>query len=182
MIKLSVNLLPREIIIQRTHNSKILFINKLSIVALVLLVFFTSSAFTIRFAQSKELSGNEKNLALAQEKVTGQQVKEQNLIFLKQRLDTIKTLKSGDTKIKTIFALVAYLLPGDIQVTTASVDKAGNMSIALNSPSLLSLETLISNLGDREKNNDLIERVDMDSLYLGRESMYKVSLKITQKK
>ncbi len=179
--KLVVNLLPNEILLQRRQSSKLALINKISVAALVSLIFFASATLGLRISQNMSLKNAEQNLAYAKEKVSSFQDKEAAAVVLKQRLSQIKTLMGADSKITTIFNLIVYLTPVDVQITEASVDKNGSMIMTLTTSSLPSLETLISSLGNKEKNSDLVSKVELQGLSLGKDSIYRMVLKITPK-
>lgn len=180
--KLLVNLLPQEILIERRQSSKLALVNKLSILTLLILVFFTSATLGLRFTQNQELKLNQTNLARAENRVRGLKDKETSIVALKQRLTSIQGLIGGDNKIKGIFNLVIFLTPEDVQITEATVDKNGSMSLSMTTPSLQSLETLIDNLGTKEKNSGMISKVDMDGLSLGKDGLYRFSLKVISSK
>lgn len=179
--KLMVNLLPSEILLQRRQSVKLALINKLSIASLLVLIFFASATLGLRISQNFALKNAQQNLVYAEDKVSSFKDKEVEMAVLKQRLNSIKSLLGGDSKITTIFNLVVFLTPSDIQITEASVDKNGSMILTLVAPGLPSLETLISNLGSKEKNSDLISKVELQGLSLGRDSTYRLVLKITPK-
>lgn len=178
---ISVNLLPQEIIMQRKQGSKIALINKLSIGTLVILVFSTSATLALRVSQNFQLTREQTNVAYAEEKVTSLSQTEQDLLLLKQRLGDIKAILGGDTKRTATFNTVVYLTPPSVQISSVAVDKSGNMVMTLSSNSLTAVETLISNLSDTEKNAGLISRADLDSLSLGRDALYRFSLKVYPK-
>ena len=179
--RLAINLLPLEIILSRKQYSKFSLISKISVIALVVLVFLTSATLALRFSQTFDLKKAEQGLAMAEGKVGTLKDREGQLAALKKRLDSINSILGGDEKRKEIFNLVVYLVPPDIQILEVSVDKNGNMFISLSSSSLSSITTLFDNLGDKEKNSDLISKVDLDGLSLGRDSVYRFSLKIVPK-
>ncbi len=179
--KLMINLLPLEIILDRKQHFKLIFISKVSIIALLILIFFTSSTLALRFSQTFELKRAEEGLVVAESRVSSLKDKEGQAIALKKRLDSISSILGGDSLRKAIFNMVIYLVPPNIQVQEVSVDKNGNISIDMSSSSLPSIQTLIDGLGDKEKNSDLISKVDLDGLSLGRDSVYHFSLKIIPK-
>lgn len=176
--KLSVNLLPQEILLERVQSSKLSLINKLSVVFLMILIFLTSATLGLRFTQNLELKSTKDNLVRAEGRIADSQNKEMALLTLKQRLASIQGLMGGDTKIKNIFNLVIFLTPADIQVTEATVDKSGAMSLSMSTANLFSLESLVASLGDKEKSSGLIAKVDMDGLSLGRDGLFRFALKI----
>lgn len=177
--KFSVNLLPKEILLQRTQSSKLALISKLSIGMLVILVFLASATLALRIAQGVQLKGAKHSVVLAEDKISSLKGKEEALIALKQRLISIKKLSSQDAKIKAIFNLVVYLTPPGVQINEASVDQNGNMGLVLASTDLSSFNTMVGNLGNKEKNGDMIAKVDLSSLSLTKDAVYRFALKIT---
>lgn len=180
--KLSVNLLPQEILIERIQSSKLSLINNISIALLIVVILLTSATLGLRFTQNLELKAAQDNLVQAENKITSFKDKEVTLLSLKQRVASIQGLIGGDDKIKSIFNLVIFLTPADIQITEATVDKNGAMSLSLSTRNISSLESLILSLGDKEKNSGLIAKVDMDGLSLGRDGLFRFALKIVPTK
>ena len=180
--KLVVNLLPIEILLQRKQSSKLVLINRFSIVSLVALVFLASAALGLRISQNMALESAKQNFVMASEKVDSLREKEEDILVLKQRLGVIKTLFEADTKITGIFNLVIFLTPQDMRIANTTVDKNGNMIISLVATNLASVETLISNLGDKERNSDLISSVNLQGLSLNNGTDYRFTLNITPKK
>lgn len=178
---LMVNLLPLDILLKRKQHSKFAFISKVSVAVLVVLVFLTSTTFALRFSQTLKLKETEQGLVVAEGRINSLTDKEGQLVALKKRLDSISSILGGDSKRKSIFNMVVYLIPPDIQVLEVSVDKSGNMNLVLNSSSLASIQILFDDLGNKEKNSDLISKVNLEGLSLGRNSIYNFSLKITSK-
>lgn len=177
----SINLLPPEVILKRKQSFKISLINKLSALALITLIFFTSTTIALRLSQSFTLREQEQGLVRAEEKVSALKGKEGQALILKQRLDSIQQLSLGDAKRKAIFNLVVFLTPPEIQITEASIDKNSAMNLSLVSPSLSSLEVLVANLENPEKNSNMINKVSMEGLSVGKDLSYRFSLKIIPK-
>lgn len=180
--KISVNLLPEEIVLQRKQSSKLLFINKMSVVFLIALVFFASATLALRLSQNIQLENSMEVLARSQSRVTSLKGKEEQVIVLKQRLNSIQNLMGGDIKRRAIFNLIVFLTPPDIQISEMSVDRNGNMGVSFTSSTLSSVDTLISDLGNKEKNLDLISKVDLEGLTLSKDNAFRFALKITGKK
>lgn len=177
----TINLLPPEILAQRKQSFKISLLNKLSILALLALIFFTAITLALRVMQSFTLKSSEEGLVKAEEKVTALQGKEGQILILKQRLNVISNLMGADNKRKAIFNLIVFLTPAQMQITEGSVDKSGNMSLSLISPSLSILESFLADLASPQKNLNMISKVDMEGLSLGKDSNYRFSLKIVPK-
>ncbi|MFH0937168.1 MAG: hypothetical protein V1808_02660 [Candidatus Daviesbacteria bacterium] len=179
--KISVNLLPQEIILQRKQGSKLNIVSKVSIITLVIFVFLTSVTLALRISQSFDLNSAKNGLVRAEGQVNSLKGPEQQAIVLKQRLSSIKALLGGDSKRKEIFNLVVYLTPADIMISEVTVDKNSNMSLTLQTSNLASIETFLSSLGDEEKNSGLIKKVTLEGLSLGRDSIFRFTLKILPK-
>lgn len=181
MALLKINLLPREILLERLHSSKITFLNKSSVALLIILAILTSATLGIRFLQSTDLEKANQFLVLAQGSVTSQSGVETQQILLKKQLDSIDSLSGKDDKRKAIFNLVVALIPADIKVSDATVDKNGNMSLTLSSESLNSIDSLLLALSNPEKNLDLISRADLDGFSVGKDGTYRFGLKMIAK-
>lgn len=179
--KLSVNLLPPEILLQRKQSFKLSLANKLSIVLLVTLVFFSSVTLAFRLIQNAQKETAENNLVLAETRMSGLKPREEEAILLKGRLASIEKLLGGDVKRKAIFNLVVYLALPDMQISEAAVDSQGNMSISMVSQTIESFDNFLSNLSSQEKNFGMVQKVHLESLSMGRDAAYRFALKITPK-
>lgn len=178
MSNISINLLPKEILLQRQQSTKLNFLIKLSTGLLILLIFLASATLAMRIAQNLEFKKASDSVAYAQERETNLQSREAQLAFLKERLSLIDQFSQKDKKIKEVFNLVVNLIPQDIQISELSVDKSGNMVILLSTNNLLSLEKMIEDLGNKEKNSNLIKKMSMEGLTRGKDGVYRFSLKI----
>lgn len=181
MASISVNLLPQDVILQRNHSAKLSLLNKLSITLLVVLTFFTSVTLTLRIAQSTELDHTRNNFAYAQDEVSGFKDKEEQLVILKRRLAGIESIIGSDTKKKALFNTILYLIPPGVQISDAEIDKKGVMSLTINTSSLDEINQYITALGSKDKNSDLVSRVDLDSLTSSKDNIYYLTLRITPK-
>lgn len=181
MSVLAINLLPPDVLREQEHRGKLSLINKISVSVLVLLTFFTSVTVALRVAQSSELSKTTDNFAYAQEKISTLKDKEEQLVILKQRLSMMQSLIGTDLKKKALFNLILYLTPLNTQITDLSIDKKGTIALSFNTDSLSNVDKLIGDLASKEKNSDLITKIDLDSFSSGRNGLYYATLKITPK-
>lgn len=179
--KVSVNLLPPEILLQRKHDSKLIVANKLSILVLIILIFFTSATIALRLAQNNQLQSSREALASAQNVVTGLGSKEESLLVLKQRLGQIDTLLGEDTKRKSMFNMLVSLTPSDVGISEVSVDKNGAILASFNSFSLPSVETFLEDMTDSQNSSDLIKKIDLEGFSLSKGNVYRFSLRIMPK-
>lgn len=179
--KIHVNLLPSEVLFERIQSSKLVFINKVSVGVLLVLIFITSATIALRLSQGTELKEVKEDVVKAETMAAGLQTRSSKLSSLKSRLGSIKTLLEADAKRRAIFNLVIYLIPADVTVSEVVVDAGGVMTVSLSSSSLSSIETLISNLSSKDKNSDLISRINLETLSLGGEMSYRMTLRLVPK-
>lgn len=181
MLTASINLLPSEIILQRKQSDKVSLVSKLSIGGMILLVFLTSATLALRVSQNMAVKQANANLAYAEGKVSSLKGKEGQVVLLKQRLEDIQSFAGGDAKKKAIFNLLISLTPSGIQISELSLDNKGVVIVNLESDSLNSINNFLTDLVSPEKNLDLISKIDLDNLALGKNRRYFLSLKITAK-
>lgn len=178
---LSVNLLPAEIILQRQHKSKLILFGRISIVFLILVILTTSVLIAFRVIQAAELSKSNKDLVFAQTKVNSLADKEKQWLIFNKRLSSINNVLGSDMKRKAIFNLVIYLIPETVKISEATLDRSGAMSLSLNSVSLSSVESFFTDLGNKEKNSDMIAKVELSNFSLGKDGIYYFALRIIPK-
>lgn len=181
MSGLAINLLPQDVLLAQEHRAKLSLINKISVGVLVLLTFFTSATVALRIAQRSDLTQTQSNLVYAQDKVESFKSKEEQLVILKQRMAVMQNLIGLDSKKKALFNLILYLTPVDMQVTDVTINTKGIISLSVSSSNLASVQNLITNLGSKNKNSDLISKIDLNSFSSGRDGVYYMTLNITPK-
>lgn len=175
------NLLPEDLLLERKQSSKLILINKLSIVVLVLIVFFAAGTLTLRISQEDPFKKAQNALSVTESKISGLKDRESKMLTLKSQLALIDTLSGADTKKRAIFNLVVVSLPAETQISDLGVDKNGQVKVALNTTSIDDLEALLLNLTNREKNADLVSKIELESLAAGKDGDYRYSLNITPK-
>lgn len=178
---ISLNLLPKSHFENQKKLSLIYLINKISIGLLAVLVLLTAATLIMRLLQRFELQKSNEVVKEAEARVNSFQSKEASLELLKTRIDEINKLTGVDAKRKAIFNLVVFLSPNDITFNDINVGRDGSAVVAAASPSLFSIDQLINNLGNKEKNAGVISKVILDGLNLGKDGQYRISLKVYPK-
>ncbi len=177
---LLINLLPPEIILFRKQSTRISFINKASIVVLLILIFLTSTTVVLRVLQNKNLQEVDNQIVFAQSKINSLKDREGYAIALKSRVSSIASI-GENSKQTAIFNLVTSLAPVEVDTQSISVERNGLMVFSANSPSLSALQSFLTNLSSKEKNSDLISTVALESMSKGRDNIYRVSFRIVPK-
>lgn len=180
--QITVNLLPQEIILQKSYSAKLIILRKISLTTLFLMVALTALTLVLRLDQNLHLKKSSDNLAYAQDQVSALQEKERNALLLKQRISAIANLLNLDNQRKELFNMVTEFAPPEIVLGKVSIDKNNNLAMEISSSSLLGVEKLFNNLSDPNKTNNLFKKVDLDGLSLDKDGMYHFSLNITVNK
>lgn len=173
---LSVNLLPSEVILERLHGAKITLIRNISIACLVLLIFLTSAAFTLRLSQKQKLEKSSQSLVYAEGKVSSLQDQEKNSLILAQRLAEIDKLYNLDSKQKELFSMIVKIMPVEIAPSQILVDKSG-ITAQLASHSLSAIDDFFTSLSEQLSKGKL-KKVDLDGISYGKDGNFRFSLRI----
>lgn len=179
--KMSINLLPGEVVLNQAKQKRFLKIQAISVGIVLFFIFITSTTFALRIIQSQNTASAREGFDSAQAKVTQFSAKEAQLNILKNRINLIDSFTNKPSKQRAMFNLVSNLIPAAVIISTAGVDHSGNVILSAIVPDTSSLEEVLTNLLDREKNENRIAKVDLESLSRGREGGYRVNLKITAK-
>lgn len=177
---MKINLLPAETLSVGRQNAKILLANRISLWLFVALVFLTSITLSVRILQNLKLQNLTGQVAQAQTRVLSSQDKEGYAVVLAERLKTIQSLQ-GDSKKIILFNLIAGLAGSNIAINSFSVDRVGNIDVSATAINLADLNNFFNGLNDKKQTSDLVSRVDLSSLSLGRGGGYRFSIKVTAK-
>lgn len=176
--KISINLLPHEVLLERVQSHKTNFVNKISIGILIIVIAVTAVVAIFRIIQNNEVARVNNQVAVAEKNLMAEKSKEEAVAALKSRLTSIQGLLGSDEKIKAMFNLILFLTPPEITMSDVTVDKNGTVTASFSSTSLASIDRFFADLGNKEKNSGLVSRVDLDGISLGKESAYRFALKI----
>ncbi len=182
MSKISINLLPHEVLLERLQSSKTILINRISIGVLIIVIIVTAIILILKISQNREVEQVNNQTKVAEDKVIAEKSKEETVYALKNRLNSIQSLFNSDKKVKDMFNLVVFLTPPKVILYDFAVDKNGTVVASFRSNSLSAISTLFDDLGNKEKNSNLISKIDLDGISLGKESTYRFSLRISSVK
>lgn len=178
MDKLSINLLPLELLAKQRQSGKVILINRISIGLLLALILLTSVLIALRLLQGNGLKDLNDNLALIEGRIQELKDKEIYVLALKYRLGSIEKL-SQDPKKVAVFNLIISLSPQDVTISQVNVDKTSTVSLTLSSFSLEAIDQLIKNLARKEMTSDLISRLDLESFARGKDGLFRLAIKVT---
>lgn len=179
MQKISINLLPVEFKIIQQSEQRFLKIQTISIAVLLLFIFLATTTVALGYIQSQDVKNAQVNLDSAESAVSGLKSKESSLVALKNRINSISEVKKDPSKQRIMYSLVDGLIPANVNVSSLSVDKSGDVVIAAVFSDIQSFDSFTQDLVNRNKNQDKIKEVDIDSLSRSRNGQYRVNLKIS---
>ena len=175
---MSINLLPVSFRQLQQQNSKFYKIQTISIFLLLSLIFLTSIAVALRFLQTQQIKAAEVNLQQSNDKVSSLKSREEALFIVKNRLTAIDQISNIPSKQRAIYNLVNQLIPASLSLSLVSVDASGNMIVSIVAPNFTALDGLLSDLTNKEKNENQISKVSLESFSRSRDGLYRASLKI----
>lgn len=170
--------MPREVLIERIQSSKFTLIVRVSVATLIVVLCISAATLFLKISQNQEIEKANNSIKTAENNVVALKNREETLFALKNRLNTIQALKDSDEKVKSMLNLIIFLTPPEVAFNDASVDKNGTIIASFNTKSLSAVEIFLSNLSNKEKNSNLVSKVDLDGISLGKNYIYRFALKI----
>lgn len=177
-MKISINLLPPEVLTQELKRTKFYRIQTIGIVVILMMVFLASLTLALRILQSHNITVVRANLDQIQQKVEGLKSTQASLFVLKDRLKIIDQYWGVSSKQSSMYMLVDKLVPSSVVINSITIDKAGQAVFLAVVPDSTTLDTLITNLTTKDNNEGQISQVSIDSLNRGKDGLYRVSFKV----
>lgn len=181
MVKISINLLPPEILEQQLKKAKFYKIQAAGIVVVLTLVFLTSLTVALGILQSRNISTASAQATQAEQKVTNLKNTQAALLLLDDRLKAINEYWGASSKQSSMYKLITKLVPASIAVTAITIDRSSEAVFSVAAPDSISLDDFIVKLTAKEDNEGKISQVALDSLNRGRDGLYRVSFTVKPK-
>lgn len=178
MQKIAINLLPQEIQNKQLTEKRFFKIQAISVSIVLFLAFLASTAVALGVLQSRSIQQAQASVEELEEVVSSLQDKESSLVVLKDRLTTIQKLKEKPSKQRTIYNIVNSLIPATSSVTSFSVDRSGNLILAIIFPDVTNFDAFLNDLISKEKTEGIVTKVTLESLNRSREGNLRTSLTI----
>lgn len=180
-MKISINLLPPEIIAEQVKNAKFYKIQAVGIIVVLAMVFLTSLTVALRILQSRNISAVSAKAAQSQQRISDLKDTQAALLLLNDRLKVIEQYWGVASKQSSMYQIINKLAPSVVAVNAVTVNSAGEVILLALAPDSASLDNFVTSLTTKESNEDKISQVLIDSLNRGRDGVYRVSLKIKPK-
>lgn len=180
-MKISINLLPLEIIELEIKKTKFYKIQFIGIAVILSLVFLASLTVALRILQSRNISEVQARISQTEQKASDLKSTQASLLLLKNRLTVIDKYLGIPSKQFEIFKLIDKLIPPAVAINAITIDKTNEVVLMALAPDAGSLDRLVSNLTDKESNEGRISQVSVESLNRGKDGFYRISFKVRQK-
>lgn len=181
MAKISINLLPPEILAEQIKGSKFYKVQLIGITIILMMVFLSSLTVALRILQNKNIVMAQAEVDAVSQQVSGFRSTEASLLLLKNRLAIIDQYLGVQSKQSSMYLLIDKLISESVAINSITIDKTGEAVLLVSAPASDNLDSLVSNLTTKESNEDKISQISIDSLNRGRDGFYRVSLKIKAK-
>lgn len=180
-MKISINLLPPEIIAKELKRASFYRIQLAGIAVILTTIFLASLTGALRILQSHNITVIEAKLAQAEQRASDLKDTQASLMLLKNRLTVIDRYLGVASNQSSMYKLIEQLVPPAVVINEISIGKDGKIVLLAFVPDSLSLDDLIDRLTLKENNEDKISQVSVESLNRGRDGFYRISLKIKPK-
>lgn len=177
-MKISINLLPPEVMTQELKNKKFYKVQFVGIAIILVMVFLTSLTLALRILQSYNIKLYQVRLTQAEENASDLKETQASLFLLQNRLSVIGKYLGVPSEQSSMYQLIDKLIPSSVVINAITVDKSGGVTFQALAPDSVSMESLINNLTIKENNKGKISQVSIESLNRGRDGAYRISFKI----
>lgn len=182
MEKISINLLPIEFTQQQVKKAKFYKIQALGVSIILFMVFLASLTVALRILQSHNIQKVEAQVSQQEERITTFKDRQASLLILKNRLTAISQYLGVSSPQAGIYKLVNELLPPSVSISSISVNRNGEVLVSALVPDPLTLDEAVSNLTSKDKNQNKISQVSIDSLTRGKDGIYRIGFKVKPKR
>lgn len=181
MAKISINLLPPEIITKELKKANFYKIQFAGIMVILTMVFLSSLTVALRILQSRTITEVQAKISQTQQRVSDLKDTQAVLFLLKNRLTIIDKYLGVPSNQAMMYQLVDKLIPAGVTINTVNVTERSEVSILALVTDSSSLDNLINKLTTEEDNEGKIRQVGVESLNRGRDGIYRISLTIKPK-
>lgn len=181
MAKISINLLPPEIIAREIKKTKFYKIQAIGVAVILVMIFLASLTMALRILQSRNITDVQAKVGQTEQKVSDLKNTQASLFLLKNRLTVIDKYLGIPSKQASLYKLIDKLIPPTVVINAININKTDEVTLMALVPDPASLDIFVNNLTEREENEGSISNVSVESLNRGKDGFYRVSFKIKPK-
>ncbi|OGE19409.1 hypothetical protein A3J19_01760 [Candidatus Daviesbacteria bacterium RIFCSPLOWO2_02_FULL_41_8] len=180
-MKISINLLPPELITKELKKANFYKIQLAGIVIILTMVFLASLSVALRILQSRSILSIQARVTEARQKVSDLKDTQAAIMILKSRLAVVDKYWGESTNQTLMYKLMGKIIPEDITVNTITIDQKGDVSLTALVSDTLSLDNFIEKLTDKDSNEGRVSQVSIENLNRSRDGLYRVGIIIKSK-
>ena len=181
MAKISINLLPPEIITREIKKSKFYKIQAVGVAIILIMIFLASLTMALRILQSQNITEVQAKLGQNEQRVSNMKDTQASLFVLKNRLTIINQYLGVPSEQVSLYKLIDKLIPDNVVISAVNINKTNEVTLLALAPDPVSLDTFVSNLTEKETNEGSFSSVSVESLNRGKDGFYRISFKIKPK-
>ncbi|MBI4038617.1 hypothetical protein HY384_01520 [Candidatus Daviesbacteria bacterium] len=181
MVKISINLLPKEFALEEIKKARFYKIQAAGVAIILIMIFLASLTMALRILQSQNITRVQARLSAAEQQVNNLKDTQASLLLLKNRLSLIDQVLNSPSKEVLMYKLMDKLIPAQVIVNSVTIGKAGEVKFTAVVPDGQVLENLLVNLTTNEKNDNKIAQVSIETLNRSRGGLYRVNIKVKPK-
>lgn len=178
MAKISINLLPPEIIAKELKRANFYKIQFIGIVIILTMVFLASLTMALRILQSRNITDVQAKLTQTEQRVSDLKSTQASLFLLKNRLTVIDNYLGVSSKQSSMYNLIEKLIPPSVAINAITINKSDEAVLLALVPDASTLDNLMNSLTVKEENGGKIIRVSVESLNRGKDGLYRINFKI----
>lgn len=180
-MKISINLLPPELITKELKKANFYKIQLAGIVIILAMVFLASLTVALRILQSRGIASVQARVTEAQQKISDLKDTQVALMILRSRLAVVDKYLGVSSNQTLVYKLIGKLVPDDITINSISVSQKGDVNLTAEISDISSLDGLLEKLTERDSNEEKISQVSLENLNRGRDGFYRANLMIKAK-
>lgn len=179
MANISINLLPIEFRQEELKRGKFYKIQFIGISIILVTVFLSSITVALRILQSKNIASAQSEVTSKQQEVEGFKNVQASLFLIQNRVKTLNEFTGVPSRQNLTYQNLNKALNPAVNISSLSVDRDGNAIIVAAVSDILTLDSFLSSLINKEDSN--FSEVSVDSLSRARDGAYRISLKLVPK-
>lgn len=181
MVKIAINLLPSEFTSEKVKDTRFYKIQAVGVGLVLLVIFLSSVSVAMGILQSQRVKQAQSQLEGVEKKVVDYQDEQVSLLALKDRLTAINQYSGIPSLQVGLYNLLNTILPPSVIINSLEISRSGEIGISAIVQNSVLLDDLISSLVDKNKNQDKVNKVSIESLNRSKDGLYRVDLKVKPK-
>lgn len=177
MNKISVNLLPPELLSAQKKSSNMAKLNVIAIAALILTIITTTLILTVKIIQASRLQSEKNQLDSLNAELQTFESQDRLQAQLKSRIQQIFSIKTSNPGLVEKIDYSTKLIPSDFRLNHLSFDKNGNVLLSVESTGAAKLKGFFDSLTNPQ-NQGKISQVLLESLTRGKDDKYTYDLNL----